>query len=172
MIVVETERLTLRRLTADDAEHILRLLNEPSFLRFVGDKGVRTLDDARDYIANGPVASYEQHGFGLYLTLRKEDGVPIGICGLIKRDVLEDVDVGFAFLPEFWSQGYATEAASAVMAYGRSELGLGRILAVTSPDNVKSIRVLEKLGLGFERMVRLSEDESEVKLFASPGPTS
>ncbi len=167
MKVLETGRLTLRRLTPDDAAHILELLNEPSFLRFVGDKGVRTPDDARDYIANGPIASYEQHGFGLYLTLRKEDDVPIGICGLLKRDTLDDVDVGFAFLPEFWSKGYATESAAAVMDYGRSVLGLKRILAVTSPDNVKSIRVLEKQGFVFERMVRLSEDESEIKLFAS-----
>ena len=167
MTVVETERLTLRRLELGDAEFILGLLNDPSFLRFIGDKGVRTLDDAREYISNGPVASYERFGFGLYLTERKEDRVPIGICGLLKRESLEDVDVGFAFLPQFWSKGYAFESASAVMAYGRNVLGLTRIVAVTSPDNDASIRLLEKLGLKFESMARLSEDSPEIRLFAS-----
>ena len=167
MTVVETERLTLRRLELGDAEFILGLLNDPSFLRFIGDKGVRTLDDAREYISNGPVASYERFGFGLYLTERKEDRVPIGICGLLKRESLKDVDMGFAFLPQFWSKGYAFESASAVMAYGRNVLGLTRIVAVTSPDNGASIRLLEKLGLKFESMARLSEDSPEIRLFAS-----
>ena len=167
MTVVETERLTLRRLELGDAEFILGLLNDPSFLRFIGDKGVRTLDDAREYISNGPVASYERFGFGLYLTERKEDRVPIGICGLLKRESLKDVDVGFAFLPQFWSKGYAFESASAVMAYGRNVLGLTRIVAVTSPDNDASIRLLSKLGLKFESMARLSEDSPEIQLFAS-----
>ncbi|HLE68485.1 MAG TPA: GNAT family N-acetyltransferase [Vicinamibacteria bacterium] len=167
MTVVETERLTLRRLELGDAEFILGLLNDPSFLRFIGDKGVRTLDDAREYISNGPVASYERFGFGLYLTERKEDRVPIGICGLLKRESLKDVDVGFAFLPQFWSKGYAFESASAVMAYGRNVLGLTRIVAVTSPDNDASIRLLSKLGLKFESMVRLSEESPEIRLFGS-----
>ena len=159
--------MTLRRLETGDAEFILGLLNDPSFLRFIGDKGVRTLDDAREYISNGPVASYERFGFGLYLTERKEDRVPIGICGLLKRESLKDVDMGFAFLPQFWSKGYAFEAASAVMAHGRNVLGLGRIVAITSPDNEASIRLLEKLGLKFESMARLSEDSPEIRLFAS-----
>jgi RimJ/RimL family protein N-acetyltransferase len=167
MIVLETERLILRRLEIGDAEFILGLLNDPSFLRFIGDKGVRTLDDARRYISDGPIASYERFGFGLYLTERKDDGAPIGICGLLKRESLADVDVGFAFLPRFWSKGYAFEAASAVMAHGRNVLGLGRIVAITSPDNEASIRLLEKLGMRFESMVRLSEDSSEIRLFAS-----
>ena len=167
MTVVETKRLTLRRLEIGDAEFILGLLNDPSFLRFIGDKGVRTLDDARQYISNGPIASYERFGFGLYLTERKSDGVPIGICGLLKRESLKDVDVGFAFLPQFCSKGYAFEAASAVMAYGRTVLRLERIVAITSPDNESSIRLLEKLGMRFESMVRLSEDSPEIRLFAS-----
>lgn len=167
MNVLETDRLLLRRLTTDDAGFILELLNEPSFIRFIGDKGVRTLDEAREYIRNGPVDSYQRHGFGLYLTALKEGVVPVGICGLLKRESLEDVDVGFAFLPRFWSRGYAFEAASAVTDYARSHLGLNRLVAITNPDNDASIRVLEKLGLRFERMVRLSEDSSEIKLFAS-----
>src|SRR5262245_47519281 len=158
--------MNLRWLSTDDAEFILELLNDPSFLRFIGDKGVSTLDDARDYILNGPVDMYNRLGFGLYLTELKESGVPIGICGLIKRDSLEDVDIGFAFLPKFWAKGYAYESASAVMEYGKSALGLNRIVAITKPDNHSSIRVLEKLGFRFEQMIRFSADAPEVKLFA------
>ena len=165
--VVETDRLALRRITTGDAEFILRLLNEPSFLTFIGDRGVRTLDDARRYILKGPIDSYRRFGFGLYLVEIKGGGAPIGICGLLKRESLEDVDVGFALLPEFWSRGYAFEAASAVLAHGRDALGLNRIVAVTTPDNTASIRVLEKLGLTFSRMVRLAGDDTNLKLFAS-----
>jgi RimJ/RimL family protein N-acetyltransferase len=113
--VIETERLLLRKLSLDDAGFIVELLNEPSFLQFIGDKGVRSLDDARAYIQQGPMAMYEQHGFGLFLTALKEGNEPIGMCGLIKRESLPDVDIGFAFLPAFWSRGYALEAATAVM---------------------------------------------------------
>jgi RimJ/RimL family protein N-acetyltransferase len=162
--VLETERLILRRLTVGDAPFILGLLNEPSWLRFVGDKGVRTLEDARRYIRDGPVASYERHGFGLYATERKDGGVPIGICGLLKRDSLAHADIGFAFLPAYWGKGYAFEAASAVMRHGKT-LGVGPIVAVTAPDNAASIRVLEKLGLRFSRLVRLSEHDTESSLF-------
>lgn len=166
MKVLETERLILRRLSIEDAAFILKLVNEPSWLRFIGDRGVRTIDDARDYILKGPVDSYRRSGFGFYLTELKERAVPIGICGLVKRESLKDVDIGFAFLPEFWGKGYAFEAASAVMAYGKSAFGLNRIVAITTPDNHNSIKVLEKLGLRFEQMLRLSEHDPEIKLFA------
>jgi RimJ/RimL family protein N-acetyltransferase len=166
MIVLETDRLVLRRLSTHDADFILRLLNEPSFLRYIGDRGVRTLDDARAYITKGPMDSYDRHGFGLFLVSRKEDGIPIGMCGLLRRDTLRNVDVGFAFLPAFWGNGYAFESASAVLAYGREVLRLGRIVAITSPDNEGSIRVLTKLGMRFEGMVRLTDSEPEVRLFA------
>ncbi|MEO8349165.1 MAG: GNAT family N-acetyltransferase [Acidobacteriota bacterium] len=165
--VLETERLVLRRLTGEDAAFMLGLLNEPSWLRFIGDRGVRTLEEARSYIARGPVDMYERLGFGLYATTLKEnESAPIGICGLVKRDGLEDVDVGFAFLPEFWGKGYAYEAASAVMTYAKSVVGLKRIVAITSIDNESSARLLEKIGLRFEKMVRLSEEGEEVRLFA------
>ena len=167
MKVLETDRLNLRWLSTSDAEFILELLNDPPFLRFIGDKGVRTLDDARNYILNGPVDMYARLGFGLYLTELKDSGVPIGICGLIKRDTLEDVDIGFAFLPGFWAKGYAYESASAVMVYGKDVLGLKRIVAITSPNNHASAKLLEKLGLQFEQMIRLSEDASEVRLYVS-----
>jgi RimJ/RimL family protein N-acetyltransferase len=165
--VLETDRLLLRWLSADDAEFILGLLNEPSWIQFIGDRGVRTLDDARAYIQNGPVEMYHRLGFGLYLVERKEDGVPLGMCGLIKRKGLDDVDIGFAFRPGFWSKGYAFEAAAAVVQYARSTLGLRRIVAITAPDNESSIKLLQKLGLKFEKRVTLSEDQSEVMLFGS-----
>jgi RimJ/RimL family protein N-acetyltransferase len=167
--VLETDRLILRWMSADDAPFILELVNEPSWLRFIGDRGVRTPDDAREYIRKGPVDMYARLGFGLYVTERKADGVPIGICGLLKRESLDDVDLGFANLPRFWGKGYAYEAALAVMAYGRSAFGLKRIVAVTSPGNVASVKLLEKLGFRFERMVRLSEDSADVQLFGSEG---
>jgi RimJ/RimL family protein N-acetyltransferase len=167
LTVLETDRLVLRRLTAEDAAFILGLLNEPSWLRFIGDRGVRTVDDARNYILQGPVHSYERLGFGMYMTELKGSKTPIGICGLVRREALDAADIGYALLPQFWGKGYAYEAASAVMAYAREVLGLGRILAVTAPDNQASIRLLEKLGLRFERMVRLSKDDVEINLFST-----
>jgi len=163
---IETDRLRLRRLGAGDAPFILELLNEPSFIRFIGDKGVRTLDDARKYLRDGPLAMYERTGAGLLLVTLKDGGVPMGMCGLIKRDALEDTDIGFALLPAFWGQGYALEAATAVLRYGREVLGLRRIVAITSPDNVRSIALLERIGLRFERGVRLAGADEEISLYA------
>jgi ribosomal-protein-alanine N-acetyltransferase len=167
LIILETERLALRKLSANDAEFILELLNEPSFVKNIGDKGVRNQADAVQYILDGPMASYERFGFGLYRVELKDSKVPIGICGLLKRDSLPDVDVGFAFLPKYWARGYAVESASAVMKHGRDVLGIGRIVGITAPDNQGSIKVLEKIGLKFEGLIRLSERESDVKLFAA-----
>lgn len=167
MNILETERLILRQFSAEDAEFILQLVNEPSFLQNIGDRGVRTLEHARAYISNGPVASYAKNGFGLYLVTRKETGESIGMCGLIKRDTLDDVDIGYAFLPKFWGKGYAVEAAQAVKAHAKDVIGLKRLVAITNPDNEGSIRVLEKIGLRFERMVQLSADDIELKLFGT-----
>lgn len=167
MTVLETERLTLRRLSPDDAEFILDLLNQPSFLRYIGDKGVRNTEEAINYIQTGPVASYEEHGFGLYLVQLKQTGASIGICGLLKRETLSDVDIGFAFLPAYWSRGYALEAAEAVMKYGKEKFGLQRIVAITSLENESSIKLLEKLGMKFEGLITLGDDEREVRLFGT-----
>lgn len=167
--VLETARLRLLQLTEDDAPFILELVNDPAWLRFIGDRGVRHLDDARNYIRNGPAASYAKFGFGLWLVELKAGGTPIGICGLLRRDTLPDVDIGFAFLPAFRGLGYALEAGRATLDHGRSIFGLRRIVAVTSPDNEASVRTLEKLGLRFEKMVRLTPDAAELKLFASEG---
>ncbi len=163
--MIQSERLTLRELRADDASFILELVNDPAWLRHIGDKGVRTLDDARAYIANGPAASHARHGFGLDLVELKTDATPIGLCGLIKRDTLPDVDIGYAFLPQFRGAGYATEAVAAVIEHAKESLGLPRLAAIVSPDNHASIRVLEKLGLRFERMVQMSEGGPETRLF-------
>ncbi len=165
MMILETERLSLRKLTADDAGFILRLLNEPSFMENIGNKGVRTLEDARNYILNGPVASYERFGFGLFCVEEKTSGAAIGICGLLKRDTLDDVDLGYALLPEFCSKGYAVESAAGVMRFAYHTLGLNRVVAITSPDNQRSIRVLEKIGFRFDKLIRLSADAEEIKLF-------
>jgi len=166
MNTIETERLSIRPLTAGDAGFILELLNEPSFIKNIGDRGVRTLSDAERYIENGPVTSYVRNGFGLCLVTLKESGESIGMCGLIKREALEDVDIGYAFLPRFWSKGYALEAALAVRRYASEVVGLKRIVAIVDPQNQGSIRVLEKIGMQFEKMVRLSQDDIELKLFA------
>ena len=165
MHVLETDRLTLRRLTLDDAEFIFRLVNDPSWLRFIGDKNVRNLEDAVRYLREGPLDMYERYGFGLYRVEERETGAVAGMCGLIKRDTLPDADVGYAFLPEFRGKGYAYEAAAAVLEHGHRVFGLKRILAIVSPDNASSIRVLEKAGMKFERLAEFRPGDP-VKVFA------
>lgn len=167
MDVAETERLRIRWLDAGDSAFILELVNEPSWIQFIGDKGVKTLQDALRYIENGPVAMYRRVGFGLYIVELKEGREPIGICGLIKRDGLNDVDLGFAFRPRFWRNGYAFESAAAVMAYGRTALGLRRVVAVLSRDNHRSSKLLERLGFSFEGTVKLHQDDEELDLYAN-----
>jgi RimJ/RimL family protein N-acetyltransferase len=169
--ILETERLVVRRLVLDDAAFMLELLNEPAFLENIGDRGARTLADARRYIARGPVASYRKFRFGLYLVELKDSGTPIGICGLLKRESLEDVDIGFAFLRRYWSRGYARESAAAVMNYGWTTLRLPRIVAITKPTNQTSIALLEKLGLRFEKNIALPDHGGENKLFAASAPS-
>jgi ribosomal-protein-alanine N-acetyltransferase len=164
-VPLHTARLTLRPLTPDDAAFILALLNDADFLRNIGDRGARTLDDARAYITNGPVASYERYGHGLLLVVLTATGEPIGICGLLKRETLDDIDIGFAFMPEFRGHGYAFESAEAVKTYAQSVMRLTRLVAIVQPDNHKSIRLLERIGLHNERTVRLSPDDRELLLF-------
>ena len=168
MTIVETERLTLREFTADDAAFILELLNEPAFIQNIADRGVRTLDDARDYIENGPRASYARNGFGLWRVGLKESDEPVGMCGLIRRDVLEDVDIGYAILERHWGRGYAYEAAAAVLNYGHNVLNIKRIIAITAPDNIASSRLLEKLGLRFDKIINLPTMGGESKLYVPP----
>lgn len=168
MNVIETERLNLRELSEADASFVLELLNDPGFIRFIADRGVLTLEGAARYIDERFAESYRQHGFGLWLVETKDEGVPVGICGLLKRgEPVPGVEVGYAFLPLFRARGYAFEAASAATRYARDVLSLGRLYAIVNPDNAPSIRVLEKLGLKFESMVRLPGEESEINLFST-----
>ncbi len=172
----KTERLILRELDADDAPFMLALLTDADFLRKVGDRGVHTLDQAREYIVAGAMMSYRQHGFGLWAVRLVDDPACIGVCGLIRRDTLDDVDIGYALLPEWRGQGFALEASQACMELGQQRFGLQRIVAITSQDNPASARLLEKIGLRFERLIRFSADADELCLFgwnardATPGP--
>jgi len=173
--VLESARLRLARLAFDDAGFILELLNEPDFLRYIGDKGVRSREDAHRYLEQGPLASYARFGYGLYRVGLRPGGEPIGICGVLKRETLEHPDLGFALLARFRCRGYGLEAADAVMRHARHDLGLKRLLAITTRDNVASIRLLERLGFGFERMAEVRAGEPELKVFArdlAPAPVA
>jgi RimJ/RimL family protein N-acetyltransferase len=165
-VVLETRRLTLRRFSLDDAEFVLRMLNDPGWLEHIGDRGVRSLDDARNYIRDRFLAMYERVGFGMYLVALRDSGVPIGTCGLVKRAGLDDVDIGFAFLPQFRGEGFALEAAAAVLAHGKAAFGLKRIVAIVAPANHRSVLLLNKLGLRFEHAVSLPGDDAELALYA------
>ena len=167
--MLETARLNLRELTVEDADFIVAQLNDPDFIRNVADRGVRTAEGARTYLLDGPLASYRRHGFGLWLVESRDSRTPMGLCGLIKRDSLPDVDLGYAFLPPFRGQGFALEAATASMAFGRT-LGLTRVVAIVSPHNADSIKLLAKLGFRYERRTRLADDAEELALFASAPP--
>lgn len=166
MKMIETERLIIRQLTADDGEFILELLNEPDWIKYIGDRGVRTIDDAKKYITEGPMTMYAEHGIGLHAVELKESSKPIGVCGLIQRDFLKDVDLGFGYLSTYWGKGYAYEAAKAIMTYGVDELGYRRIAGFTSLDNEKSANLLQKLGMKDEGKIRYATTAEYVKLFA------
>ena len=164
--VAETGRLRIRRLHAGDAAFIVELLNDPSWIQFIGDKSVRTQDDALRYLEKGPIAMYARHGFGLYAVDSKANGETLGMCGLIKRDALDDVDLGFAFLPRHRGEGFALESANAVTAYGFGELGLRRIVAIVSFGNTRSDTLLRRLGFDVEGTVRLPQDDEVRQLYA------
>ena len=149
MAVAETERLRLREFTAADAAFVLELLNEPAWLEHIGDRGVRTVDDARRYIDDGPRAMYARHGFGIWLVENKADGEPVGACGLLKREVLQEVDLGFAFLERHWGNGFAREAATAALRLAHERWGLSRLVALTARRNERSMTLLRRLGFRF-----------------------
>jgi RimJ/RimL family protein N-acetyltransferase len=165
MKVLDTPRLALHRLVPDDAPFILALLNDPAWLRYIGDRGVRTQDGARDYITRGPMAMYAREGFGLWRTALRGTGEPIGLCGLIKRPTLADVDLGFAFMPAYRGHGYGREAAQACLDYARDVAGLHRVVAIVSSDNADSLRLLARLGFRAEGPIRLPPDGEEVELY-------
>lgn len=166
MKVLETDRLVIRHMTIEDAEFMLRLLNEPSWVQFVGDRGVKTLDDARNYILKGPVAMVARLGFGFYVIERKGNDSAVGICGLAKREYLDDVDVGYALLPEHCGHGYASEAAAVVLHYAKQTLGLKRVVATTRAHNHPSAKLLAKLSMRLETTIKHPEDGRELQLYA------
>jgi RimJ/RimL family protein N-acetyltransferase len=165
--ILATERLVLRELVPDDAPFMLELLNDPAYILNIADRGVRDLEGARRYLEERWRASYAEHGFGLWAVVQRETGACTGLCGLIRRAGLDDVDIGYAFLPAFRGQGFAVESALGVKAYARDVVGLTRLVAVVPPGNDRSIRVLERLGMRFERTLRLPGDASDVALYAT-----
>ena len=168
--ILETPRLILRRLTLEDAPFAMALVNDPAWIENIGDRNVHSLDDARAYLEKGTIAMYAREGFGMYAVVLKESGATIGTCGLVKRAGLDDVDLGFAFLPEYRSRGLALESATAVRDYATATLGMNRLVAIVSPANQPSIRLLEKLGFRYERPVKLPGDDEEIALYALAAP--
>jgi RimJ/RimL family protein N-acetyltransferase len=169
MVILETQRLVVRPFTINDAAFVHALVNDPDWLKHIGDRNVHSLEDARGYIETRVLASYERNGFGMWVVCLPS-GEPIGTCGLIQREGFEDADIGFAFLPAYRGKGYALESAKAVMSHGTSVLGMKRIVAIVSPANEPSIRILEKIGMKFEGMIRMPEDTEDIRLYAIVPP--
>ena len=167
---IETQRLGLRRLTLEDAALMLAIWNDPAFIRHVGDRGIRTLDEARTAMGEGVLQLYEKHGYGPYRMALKSADTPIGICGMFHREGLEDPDIGYGVLPEYCGKGYAYEAARAVVEHATSELGLARIIAIISPGNEASIGLIRKLGLKFEKMYRMPGEDDDVCIYGMQLP--
>lgn len=168
--IIETERLILRKFTLHDAAFVLELLNTPTWLQFIGDRNVLSIEDAENYLKNGTLKSYQEHGFGFYAVIEKAEmsdrsSKIIGMCGLIKRDSLPDIDIGFAFLPNFVSKGFGYEAASATLNYAKNTLKIDRIIAIVNPENEKSIGLIRKIGMQFEKMIKFGDEEKELMLF-------
>lgn len=168
MTVLETERLILREACEADAAFVLALLNSPGFLENIGDRGVRTEEEACAYIRDKMLGSYREHGFGMWLTVEKRGGAAVGLAGLVKREGLDTPDVGYAFAPDAWGQGYAKEAAAAVLAHALGPLGIPKLAAITTPENFASMAVLRKIGFAFQGMIQLPGVERESTYFTCP----
>ncbi|MCX7548485.1 GNAT family N-acetyltransferase [Xanthomarina sp. F1114] len=167
MIIAETNRLLISKFTEKDAPFFLELVNTPNWIKYIGDRDVKTIDAAKSYLKEGTIKSYSDFGFGFYKLLLKEDkGKAIGTCGLVKRDQLEHVDMGFAMLPAYEGQGYGFEASEEILKLAKNQFHLEKILAITLPSNNKSVKLLEKLGLSFEKRVKPFDDDEELLLFA------
>ena len=163
--VIETQRLHLRTFELSDAAFVQQLLNSDGWLKYIGDRNVHKIMQAEQYLQNGPILSYKVNGYGLWLVEKKEGKVPIGMCGILKRDTLEHPDIGFAFLPDFTGKGYAHEAAEATLKYAKNILGIACICAITATDNVASIRLLKKIGLRYIQHFCFPESEEELLLY-------
>ena len=165
-MIAETERLIIKKFTTNDASFFKDLVNMPHWLKYIGDRNIKTITDAETYIKNTHLKSYKSVGFGFYKLILKETNIPIGSCGLVKRDELEDVDIGFAFLEEYEKQGFGFEASKAVIKLAKNEFGIEKLLAITVPYNIGSIKLIEKLGFKYEKRVKPFEDDEELLLFA------
>jgi len=163
--IIKTERLRVREFNEGDSEFILKLLNSPGWLQFIGDRNIKTLEDARHYIVNGPLFSYHKFGFGPYLVELHDTKKPIGMSSLIKRDALEDVDIGFAFLSEHTGKGYAYEASEALLRYAKNNLGLKKLVAITNLTNTSSIKLLQKIGFVSQSTIKMPDDDEELLFF-------
>jgi RimJ/RimL family protein N-acetyltransferase len=167
MIIAETNRLLISKFTTEDAPFFKELVNTPNWLKFIGDRHIKTIEDAKKRIQEGHLKSYQINGFGFYkLLLKGENNKPIGTCGLVKRETLDDVDIGFAMLPDYEGKGFGYESSLAVMKLAKNKFKLQRIIAITLATNPNSIKLLEKLGLSFEKTVKPFEDDEELLLFA------
>jgi len=164
--VLRTERLALRKFRLDDSGFVLRLLNEPSFKKYIGDRGVSTVDDAVDYIEKGPLANYQKYGYGVLVMEQLEDGEPAGMCGLFRRDNLDHPDLGFAMLEQYFGRGYATEASRGVIHWAQMSLRLPLIAAVVNEDNLRSRSLIEKLGFRFEGLYRMPGEDDDLRYYA------
>lgn len=165
--ILETERLILREAEAGDAAFVLALLNSPGFIQNIGDRGVRTEDEAAAYIQDRMIAGYLSLGFGMWIVVERASGNAVGMAGLVRRDGLDCPDVGYAFSPDTWGRGYAQEAAAGVMAHAREVMGIGELAAITSPDNHASMAVLKKVGFTFQRMIRLPGADRDSTYFTA-----
>lgn len=164
--IIETNRLILREFNLEDSKFIQNLLNTPKWIKFIGDRGIKSKKDAKNYLTNGPIKSYQQNGFGLWLVTLKESLIPVGMCGILKREFLEDYDIGFAMLPEYESNGYCYEAANGTLLFAKNKLKLSRIVGFTLQYNNRSINLLNKLGFKYEKMIRMPNDDDDLALFA------
>ncbi len=165
--IVETERLIVEEAVISDATFFYKLLNSPNWIEFIGDRGIRTIEQAAEYIESSLIGSYQKNGYGLFKMCLKESSIPIGICGFLKRDYLEHPDLGFAILPEYEGKGYTSEACEALLHYGKDILKLESILAITSHENTKSQRLLKKSGLSEIGTVKPTGSEEELLLFSN-----
>lgn len=166
MNVLTTERLLIRMIKIEDAPFLVALMNDKDWIRYIGDRGIRTLEEAEAYIKARFFKSYEEHGFGFYGIVLKDTFEMIGIVGLIDREGLDHIDIGYGMLPQFRGKGYAFEATKAIFEYASNTLKLEKIVAIVNPDNKGSINLLHKLGLSYEKMVRLPDEDKDIKLFS------
>lgn len=164
--LITTDRLLIRKFNLDDAGFIFILLNSETWIKYIGNRNIKNLEDAKNYIVNSPLYFYQKFGFGPYLVALKDTYEPVGMCSLIKRDTLEEVDLGFAYLDPFIGKGFAYEASKAIIEFSKNTLALKKLVAITLPDNTPSIKLLEKLGFHYQNRIQFPNEKEELMLFS------